>query len=346
MYYMGIDYHKRYSFVSSQDGSGNIILERKIEYNDPRSFSEVISQLGDSVSVVYESGLNWAWLYEVLEKIPQVSSITIANPYKTRLIAEAQIKTDKIDARKLAMLLRLGVVPACHIPDSEMRNRKEVLRQRAYWVRQRTAIRNRVHRIIGKQHNLQMPQVSDIFGKKGKDALHKAVLPEPDAMLLRQNLTMLEQLDQVIKQDEELIRQDGKIDPSVEILSSLPGIGLVVGSVIATETDQVQRFPRSERYVAYAGLAPTTHSSGGKTYHGKMMFQCNKWLKWAFIEASWIAIGCSSYFGGLYKYHRNRGKKANTAITIVARRMCRIAYRLLLEKRSYQERNFPSTALV
>ena len=346
MYYAGIDYHKRYSVVSIQDESGKIVLEREVTHNEPHLFQTTFTDLGAPVAVVFECGLNWSWLYEVLEGIPGVQTITVANPHKVRLIAEAQIKTDKIDARKLAMLLRLGVIPSCHIPDRKTRDRKEVLRQRAYWVRQRTGLRNRIHKIIGKQHGLQMPQVSDLFGKKGKEALEKVVLPDPDAMLLKQNLTMLKHLDEVIKTDEERIRHDGQPDRAVEILSSLPGVGLIVGSILATETDGIKRFCRSERYVAYAGLAPTTHSSGGRTYQGRMLSQCNKWLKWAFIEGGWVAVGCSSYFGGLYRQHRERGKKANTAITIVARRLCRIAYQLLMENRFYEERSLSPAALV
>jgi len=77
-----------------------------------------------------------------------------------------------------------------------------------------------------------------------------------------------------------------------------------------------------------------------------MMQQCNRWLKWAYIEAAWIAVGCSPYFGGLYRHHRSRGKQANTAITIVARRMCHIAYQLLTEDRMYKELPFSPAALV
>jgi len=346
MYYCGIDYHKKYSVVSVQNADGEIILERRVEHNNPLVFDEILGGLSEPAAVVYESGLNWTWLYEVLERIENVKSITLANAYKVRLIAEAQIKTDKIDARKLAMLLRLGMVPSCHIPDRATRDRKEVLRQRAYWVRQRTGLRNRIHKLIGKQHSLQMPQVSDLFGKKGKDALHKAVLPEPDAMLLRQDLAMLDQLDAVIKADEEKIKTGSKPDRAVEVVSSIPGVGLIVGSIIATETDGIARFTHPERYTCYAGLAPTTHSSGDKTYNGRMIWQCNKWLKWAYIEAAWISIGCSAYFGGLYRQCRARGKKANTAITIVARRMARIVYQLLQEDRLYEERSFAPAALV
>jgi transposase len=341
MYYAGIDYHKRYSFVSIQDERGAVVLERQVPHNNPLVFAEIFQQLGGEAMVVYECGLNWTWLYEVLESISTVKRIVLANAYKVRLIAEAQIKTDKLDARKLAMLLRLGVIPACHIPSRELRKRKEVLRQRAYWVRRRTGLRNRVHRIIERQHGLAMPQVSDVFGKKGKEALRKAILPEPDAMLLTQNLNVLDQLDAVIKEDEQRIQAESKPDRSVEFITSIPGMGLITASIVATETDDIIRFLRSERYTAYAGLAPTTHSSGGKTYNGRMMQGCDKWLKWAFIEAAWVAVGCSAYFGGLYRQHRARGKTASVAITIVARRMCHIVYQLLVEKRGYEERTFP-----
>jgi transposase len=132
----------------------------------------------------------------------------------------------------------------------------------------------------------------------------------------------------------------------VQIIQSIPGQGPILASLVATETDRIERFRSCQRYTSYAGLAPTTHSSGGKTHMGRMMFQCNRWLKWAFIEAAWVAVGCSSYFGGLYRYHLSRGKKANAAITIVARRMCRIVYQLLQEDRLYERRIFTPAALV
>ncbi|MCA1963472.1 MAG: transposase, partial [Prosthecobacter sp.] len=82
---------------------------------------------------------------------------------------------------------------------------------------------------------------------------------------------------------------------------------------------------------------PSTSSSGGKTYNGKLMKHCNKWLRWAFVEAAWVAMGCDSYFGDLYKKKRALGKKANTAILCVARRMARITWQLLTQGRDYQK---------
>ena len=97
---------------------------------------------------------------------------------------------------------------------------------------------------------------------------------------------------------------------------------MTLGAVIAWEIDRIQRFPKAEKLCAYAAC-PTTYSSG-KMSQGRLLTHCNKWLRWALVEASWVAIGCSPYFGALYKRQRARGKKANTAIMIVARRMCRI----------------------
>lgn len=92
--------------------------------------------------------------------------------------------------------------------------------------------------------------------------------------------------------------------------------------------------------MAYAGLAPTTYSSGEKTYHGKLLPQCNGWLRWAFVEAAWVAIGCDAYFGTLYRRAREQsGHGANTAIIIVARRMAEIAWQLLSKNRRYEPRS-------
>lgn len=130
-------------------------------------------------------------------------------------------------------------------------------------------------------------------------------------------------------------------------LQSLPGVGAFFAAVLASEIDTVERFVSPAKLCAYAGLSPTTSASGGKCYQGKLFSQCNRWMRWSLIEASWVAIQCSSYFGQLYRLHKARGKKSNQAIVIVARRLCEIAWHMLKEIRPYEERpvtlkqNFP-----
>lgn len=337
MKYVGIDYHKRYSVVCIVDDVGNIVAEERIEHAFPERFGGLLGQ-HVPCQVAFEATMNWGWLHELLEQIPGLTRIVMANPLHVRLIAAAQVKTDKVDARKLAQLLRANLLPASHMPDRATRLRKEVLRQRTFWVRERTKVRNRIHRLLGRQHGLAMPQVSDLFGKKGRAALNKLVVQDPDDLLLRQQLTMLDILALSIRELEEKIALNGEGDQAVTLLSTVPGLGPILGNVIATEIDGIARFGASDQLCAYAGLIPTTSSSGDKTYHGRLVSGCNKWLRWALVEAAWVAVGCDAYFGGLYRHHRARGKKANTAIMITARRMCQIIFCVLHEKRPYQAR--------
>lgn len=335
MLYTGIDYHKRYSVVSTQDATGARICEARIDGNEPAAFAAYFNSLPEPSRVVVEACWNWGWLYDELGEIDHVEDVVLAHPFKTRLIADAQIKTDKLDARALATLLRGNLLATVHAPDPVNRSRKHVIRQRLFLARVRTMIRNRVHTLVARQRNLPRPVFSDQFGKKGLHWLRTLELPAPDATLLQQDLATLEQLGAVIKELETQIGATNTVDAAAKRLQTLPGVGPILAAVMAAEIDGSARFPRADKLCCYAGLVPTTHSSGGKTSHGRMLPYSNRWLKWAFIEAAWVAVGCSSYFGDIYQRHRRRGKKANTAITIIARRMCRIAWHLLHDGRDF-----------
>jgi transposase len=333
-FFIGIDYHKRYSVYCVLDSGGQIQERGRIEHRTPERFAALLKKWPGRI--VFEASMNWHWLYELLEREVAAENILLANPFKTRIIAEAQVKTDKVDAEILARLLRAELIACVHIPARETRERKEVLRQRCFFVRQRTMLRNRIHRLLGAQHDLKLPQVSDLFGKKGLAFLQRLELPQPAGLLLKQQLEMLQAAQMRIKEDEVALRE--MIEPSAayEQILSLPGMGPILTALVISEIDDIARFSSAQKLCGYAGLCPTTSSSGGKTYQGKLMRHCNKWLRWAFVEAAWVAVGCSAYFGDFYKKKRALGKKANTAILAVARRMARIAWQLLTEGRAYE----------
>lgn len=93
-------------------------------------------------------------------------------------------------------------------------------------------------------------------------------------------------------QEKRIVEEFGA-DPRDQHLMSVPGIGKTLAAVIASEVDEVARFPTADKLCAYTGVVPTTYSSGGKTHHGRLLPWCNKWLRWELVEASWVAIGCS-----------------------------------------------------
>jgi transposase len=164
--FIGIDYHKRYSVYSVLDAQGDSLGHGRIDHAHPEDFRALVRRWPEC-RVVFEVGMNWHWLFEILEGELFPERIVLANPFKTRIIAEAQIKTDKVGARILADLLRGRLVPSVHIVGREARQIKEVLRQRCFFVRQRTMLRNRIHRLLGAQHEIKLPQCSDLFGRKG-----------------------------------------------------------------------------------------------------------------------------------------------------------------------------------
>jgi transposase len=347
MNYVGIDYHKGYSVLAAMNERGQLVQEARIAGNSPVAFAQFFTSLNGPTKAVLEGCRNWGYLYDLLHELPPVGEVQLANAYKVRVIAEAQVKTDKIDARALANLLRGDLIPQLHVPSPKNRCRKNVLRQRVFWIRQRTMIRNRVHILVDRQRGLGVPQLRDLFGKRGSDWLKGLTLPEPDATLLREDLAVMERLNEQLKELDRQVVAENRQDRSAELLQSLPGVGAFFAAVLASEIDTIGRFNTVGKLCAYAGLAPTTSASGGKCYQGKLVNQCNRWLRWALIEASWVAIQCSSYFGELYRFHKARGKKSNQAVVIVARRLCEIAWHLLKEDRSYEERpvalkrNFP-----
>ena len=334
MLYTAIDFHKRYSVACTMDAMGSRVKEAHIE-NCEQAFAAYFQGLSDDSRVVIEACRNWSWLHDILEELEGVERVVLANPVKTRIIADAQIKTDRLDAAALCTLLRGQLVAEAHVPSRSTRAKKYFLRQRQFWVRTRTALRNRIHIILDRQHGLQRPECSDIFGQKGLRWMHQLDLPHPDGALLAESLALHDMLAKQIRALEKQIAKEQASEPTAGLLRTLPGVGPVLSAIIATEIDGVERFHRSDKLCAYAGLVPSTYASGGNVYHGRLLRGCNRWLRWAFIEAAWAAIGCSGYFGGIYREHRARGKRASIAITAVARRMCQIAWSMLRENRNY-----------
>ncbi len=340
MNYVGIDYHKRYSVVTAVDEEGQVINSQRLD-NRIEPFREFFIGLGGPSKTVVEASRTWGVMYDLLEAIDDVESVTLAHSQKVRAIAEAKIKTDTIDAHTLAQLLRVDLIPAAYIPGRETRSYKELIRQRVFLVRMRTRLKNRIHVLLDRLH-VPLPSVTDIFGKRGTDYLKRLKLNGVDAEILRENLELLEVFNKLIKEAEKEIEQLIGSDPRVKLLRSIPGLGPILAAVIALEIDNIKRFAAAPKLAAYAGLVPSTYASGGKVFHGRLLPMSNKWLRWAFVEAAWIAIRYSPYFKSFFE-SRKRHKGAHTAAVALARRLSDIVWHVLTEERIYEERPFKIT---
>jgi len=335
MLYAGIDYHKRYSQVHVVDEGGRTRASARLA-NDLMTVSRFFAGLGEPCRAVIEAGWNWGVMYDWLDTIENVSGVELAHPYRVRAIAAAQVKTDAIDAHTLAQLLRVNLIPRAYVPGSATRQLREVVRQRVFLVRMRTMVKNRIQALLAR-HHVPLPAVSDIFGKRGRDYLSKVQLEAAAQELLRQDLELLTALGAEIRATEKWLERATQGDRRVELLLTIPGLGALLAAVVALEIDQIARFESPAKLAAYAGLVPTTYSSGGHTFHGGLIAQSNKWLRWALVEAAWVAVRLDPYFRTHFA-NRRAHKPAQSAIIATARRLLEVVWHVLKENRPYQSR--------
>ena len=207
----------------------------------------------------------------------------MAQPQQLKGISQARCKTDPIDARKLAELGRVNLVPAIWGPDAATRERRLRLRRRARLVRWRTRLKNRMHALLAAE-NLAAPG-TDLFGVGGRAWLAAVVVPEPVRAESEVTLALIASLDTQLAAYDRLVRRWARALPEAQLLQSVPGIGAFGALMVLAEIGSIARFHSSHEFVAYAGLVPSTRSSGGKTVHGGPGPAGSGWLKWILIEA-------------------------------------------------------------
>ena len=334
MHYVGVDYHKRSSYVTVMDERGKVVKEGQIA-NTPEALAALLDGTAEGASAVLEAGRNWPVMYDLLEQL--VEEVTLAHPAKVRVIAEAKVKTDRIDSRMLAQLLRAELIPTAYVPGKVTQEQRRQLRQRMFLVRLRTMLKNRIHILIDRHPELseQARGFRDLFGKGGRQWLAQVAVPGVDAQLLAEDLELLEIIEARVKASDGWVSQLSRRDGRARLLATLPGIGDFFALLLAVEIDDVSRFSRPQKLCAYAGVVPSTYASGGYTHHGRITKQGNKWIRWACIEAVYPAIRKDPALGAMYERLKT-AKGANVAKVAVAKRLLTIAYRLLKECRPYR----------
>jgi transposase len=259
--------------------------------------------------------------------------LVLAHPLKTKAIATARIKTDKIDATTLAHLLRADLVPAAYIPPRPVRDTRELLRYRASLVRLRTQVKNKIAAIVSKT-GLQTP-TRMACGVKSRRFLATAPVRACYRFALDGYLRTLEQLTTEIRQVSQTIETQAAAEPQARLLQTMPGIGAYSALLILSEIGDVQRFPDSRHLCSYAGLVPSVHASGGKTRLGRLTKQGSSWLRWILVELSIHAINGAPQFRSLY-YRVAKKHGANTGRVAVARAMLKTIYAMLTKQEAFR----------
>jgi transposase len=317
---VGIDLHRNRSQVAVIDGQGELSLSRRI-VNDRESFLELLDGLEGESQIAVEATYGWEWLAELLEDAGY--EIHLAHPLRTRAIAAARVKTDAVDARTLAQLLRADLLPEAYVAPRELRDLRELLRHRIALTGMRSALKNRVHAILAK-HGVTREH-SDLFGKGGRAFLEALELREAPRRRLTSLLALIDDFDREIEATTEEIEQRAKADDRVEVLTQIRGVGRYTAMLIIAEVGEIERFPDARHLCAWAGLTPTVRSSDGKARLGHISRQGSPALRWALVEAAQKSTtGGGPLRESFERIAKRRGRKI--AKVAVARQILTLSY--------------------
>jgi transposase len=317
---VGIDLHRRRSHIAVIDEDGVEVLSRRI-VNDPAVFLELLAGLEGESGVALEATYGWEWLVELLEEAGY--EVHLAHPLRTKAIAAARVKTDAVDARTLAQLLRGDLLPEAYIASREIRDLRELLRHRIVLTQLRAALKCRVHALIAR-HGV-LPPHGEMFGPRGLQFLRELELRPPSRRRLDSTLRLIADFNREIAETTREIEAEAKEDERVPVLCQIRGVGRYTAMLVIAEVGDVDRFPTPRKLCAWAGLTPTIRASDQRARLGHISKQGSRPLRWAMVEAAQMAVtGGGRLRADFERIAKRRGRKI--AKVAIARKLLTLRY--------------------
>ena len=332
--YVGLDVHKREITACFIDASGT--KQKTLTFPLTRARLEAFARvtLRDSDHVALEATTNCWAVADVLR--PCVARVVVSNPMATKAIAQAKVKTDKVDALVLAQLLRCDYLPDVWHPDDETRRMRQLSGRRAALVQQRTAVRNRIHSVLAMRL-IETPDT--LFGKEGQqwlqDQLASGKLDAEAVLLITSDLALLEAFGKQIEVLDQRLVEHAWQDQRVRLLITLPGVDVTVAEALLAALGDFSRFKTPEQAASYLGLVPSTRQSAAKCYHGPITKQGNVQARWMLIQAAQHLLRHPGPLGNFFRRLKRR-KNHNIAVVAAARKLVIIAMHMLNNNEPYR----------
>jgi transposase len=282
---------------------------------------------------VIESMTGARFVHDTLEQFGW--EVLIADAQKVKGLAPLACKTDKIDARVLAVLSERDLVPAIWLPDPRIRAEREQARFRLHLVKHKSMLKHRIHStMLSFGHPCP---VSDLFGAAGRQLLDRLEIPDPWRQTVDASLALIDDLERQIVETNRDLRASGAEHPYVPLLLTVPGVGWVLAFTIASEIGDISRFRSAKKLCGYTGLCPRVHQSGEKDRRGPLTKQGPKYLRWAMLESTMHALRHPIY---AERYQRNkkrlgRQRGARVAQIDIARKLTEAIWHMLTNNQPF-----------
>jgi transposase len=334
--YCGIDLHSNNSYPVVVDERDGVLYQRRLR-NDLALILEELAPYADQLAgIVVESTYNWYWLVDGL--MDAGYRVHLANPAAMQMYSGLKYADDRTDARWLANMLRLGVLPEGYIYPKEQRPLRDLLRKRGRMVQQRTAnilsLQNLVHRNTGRRLSGKSLWEQD-FSKLDSQPSDANLL-----LALESTRRVMKCIDVEVKQLEREVLKQLKPDAMLYLLKTVTGVGKVLALTILLETGQIDRFASAGNFVSYCRCVRSQRLSNGKSKGQGNKKNGNPYLAWAFVEAAHFAI---RYHEAVRRFYERKKAKTHRVLALkaVAHKLARASYCVMRDRVPFQiERAF------
>jgi transposase len=335
-FYCGIDLHTRTMYVCILDQAGETLLHRHMPAT-PEALLKAIAPYRDQIVLAAECMFTWYWLADLCAEhgIPFV----LGHALYMKAIHGGKAKNDKIDAQKIAVLLRGGMLPQAYVYPAEMRATRDLLRRRMHLARKRGELLAHVQN-TNSQYNL--PALGKkIAYKTNRDGVAERFADPAVQKSIEVDLALITYYDELLRDVELTIVNTAKHHDAntLYLLQTVPGIGKILSLVLLYEIHQIDRFPRVQDFASYCRLVKCAKESAGKRSGTSGTKIGNAHLKWAFSEAAVLFLrdnpAGQKFLTRLEKKH-SKGK----ALTILAHKLARAVYYMLKHKTAFDMSKF------
>lgn len=330
MKYSGIDLHSNNSVVTVTDEEDRVVAEKRLPNDLTRILGFLEPWHGELAGVVVESTFNWYWLVDGLQAAG--FKVHLANTTAIKKYEGLKYSGDEADARYLAHLLRLGLLPTGTILPPEERAVRDLARKRMQLVRSRTTHILAVENITARQQGGRIS--SNQVKRLTAEGIDQMALPEDVAFALKANVaviaTLSAQIDLIERRLQERIGERAEFG----LLTSVPGIGRVLATTILLETGPIDRFASPGNFASYSRCVDSVRTSNGKKKGEGNTKNGNKYLAWAFVEAANFAL---RYCAEAKRFYEKKKAKSNNVVAIkaLAHKLARACYHILKENKPF-----------
>jgi transposase len=329
--YIGLDVHKHFIEVCILDGGGRVHWRGRTGCLRDELESFARTRLKKTDRLALEATTN-TWSIVAIVR-PHVAAVVVGNPLKTRAIAEAKVKTDKVEAEVLAQLLRCDYLPAVWHPDEQTQLWRGLVTHRTVLMTHRARIKNHVQSLLGRL--LLRPPGKCLWTRTGLAWLREVALPTHERLVLGSELRQLGAVERELERTDQELAEIARQEPRVRLLMTLPGVSYVVALGLLAALGDVSRFRDGDHAAAYLGLVPSTRQSGRRCYQGPITKAGRSQTRWLLTQSAQHVARHPGPLGAFFRRLARR-KNRKVAITAVARKLVRIAFLMLKNNELYR----------